>query len=81
MIAGLIIGGVFAFIFMTAMSSVQTAFEPSLTASQFQSGSLYMAYYYANLFITNIWTYIIAFIVLILGYWIYIYNQRKSAGF
>jgi len=70
-----------AFIFMTMIEQVQAAFEPALTTSHWISGDAYMAYYYAATFVTNFWQYILAFIIFIVAYWLYIYNQRRGAGY
>lgn len=81
LIAALIIGCVVAFLLMTVISHVQETFGPALSASHWVSADLYMAYYYAATFITNFWQYIIAFVIIVMAYWLYIYNQRRSAGY
>lgn len=81
LIAALIVGSIVAFLLMNVVSHVQDAFEPTLTTSHWISSEAYMAYYYATMLVTNIWTYIIAIIFIILAYWLYIYNQRRSAGY
>ena len=80
-IVALIVGAFFSFMFMNLISAVQTAYEPILPASQFISGDAYMAYYYAATFITGLWKYILAIVIIILAYWVYIYTQRKGAGY
>ncbi len=81
LIAIIVVGVLFAFLFMTVIAQFQTATEHSLAASQWASGDWYMAYYYATTFVTSLWQYIIVIILLIAAYWIYIYSQRRSAGY
>ena len=81
LIAALIIGSVVGFMLMNVVSHVQEAVEPMLSTSNWINGEAYMAYYYATNLVTNIWTYIIAIVFIVMLYWLYIYNQRRSAGY
>jgi len=81
LIISLIASVFFAFMFMTVIEKVQDALNPTLGASSWASDNHYTAFYWAATLVTNIWTYIIAFVLFILAYWAYIYSQRRSAGY
>lgn len=66
---------------MNVVSKLQDAMNPLLTSDQWATAAHYDAFYYATLFVTNLWTYIIGFVIFILLYWAYIYSQRQGAGY
>jgi hypothetical protein len=66
---------------MNVVSKIQEAMNPLLTSDHWATTEHFNAFYYASLFLTNMWTYIIVFILFILGFWAYIYEQRKGAGY
>lgn len=71
----------FGFLLMNVVEKIQDAVNPLLDSEEWASDTHYDMFYYASLFVTNIWTYIMAFIVLIIAYWGYTYSQRKAAGY
>lgn len=71
----------FAFLFMNVIEKMQDAMNPLLAQDQWATVTHYDTFYYAAQFVTNIWTYIIALIVFIVGYWGWVYSQRRSAGY
>lgn len=81
LIAGLIVGVIFSFLFASAFQKIQEAFNPLLEESVWASEGHYTAFGYAATLVTNVWVYMIGFIIFILAYWVYIYNQRKGAGY
>jgi len=81
LIVGLIAGVAFSFLFMSAFENIQEAFNPSLAEENWVSEDHYTTFSYAAGFVTNIWTYLIGFVVFILTYWAYVYNQRRGAGY
>lgn len=81
LIVGLIVGVVFVFLFMSAFEHVQESFNPYLAEENWVSEEHYVAFGYAAGLVTNIWTYFIGFVVFILAFWAYVYNQRRGAGY
>lgn len=80
-IIALIAGCVVAFLLMSVMAEAQEAFNPILEANYVVDEGYYDAFGLAAAFVTNVWTYIVAFIIFIIAYWVYIYSQRSSAGY
>lgn len=80
-ILALAAGIFFAFLFMNLIEKIQDAMNPLLTQSQWATAAHYDAFYYAALFINNLWMGIVAFVIFIIAYWAYIYQQRRSAGY
>lgn len=77
-IAALLIGSVFAFLFMTVVGRMQEACNPIMQDNYVVDESYYDAFGLAVALVTNIWTYIFLIILFVLGYWVYIYQQRSS---
>lgn len=81
LIISLIASVFFAFMFMTVIEKVQDTINPQLIDTAWATEDHYTAFYWAATLVTNLWTYIIAFVLFILAYWAYIYSQRKGAGY
>lgn len=81
LIIALIAGIFFAFFYMNVIEKVQDTINPLIAEDQWAAATHYSLLYYATLFVTNLWTYIVAIIVFILAYWAYIYSQRRGAGY
>lgn len=66
---------------MTAIGDIQDALNPIIEETLSVSEEHFNVFALAATFITNLWTYIILGIFLILAYWAYTYSQRRSAGY
>lgn len=66
---------------MNLVEQVQASMNPLLASDQWATAAHYDAFYYAASFVTNVWTYVIAFVIFVLSYWAYIYSQRRGAGY
>jgi uncharacterized BrkB/YihY/UPF0761 family membrane protein len=81
LVAVIAVGCVFGFLFMTAIGSIQDALNPMIEEGLSVSEEHLNTFSLAATLVTNLWTYIIAFIFIVAAYWAYIYSQRRSAGF
>ena len=79
--AVLLVGVGLAFMFQQTMDVLQENVNPMLSEDHWLTSNHYSQFLFATTFVTNIWTYIIAFIIFVLLYWVYIYAQRRSSGF
>ena len=77
----LVAGAFFAFLMLNIVGGVQEVVNPNLSESEWLTEDHFTAFYYATAFVTNLWTYIFAFIIFVIIYWAYIYSQRRSAGY
>jgi hypothetical protein len=68
----------FAFIMSSMISNIQGSFNPLLGADTWVTAGHFNTFYLAASLVTNFWTYVIAIIVLGLGYWAWIYTQRNN---
>ena len=80
-IIALIAGIFFVFLFTNAIQAVQETLQSYLSVSNWGTTGIYAIFAEANNFVTNIWTYLAAFIIFIIGFWVYVYSQRKGAGY
>ena len=67
-----------AVLFSTVMGNVQESFNPQLESSTWVTEDHYNVFYLASTTLTNIWTYIYAFIFFGLVYFAYLYTQRRG---
>jgi len=77
-IMALIIVGAMWFFFATAVQSVQESVNPELSSDKFASQGNWNSFNLANSFMNNIWTYVLAFLVLGLAYYGYNESQRRT---
>lgn len=80
-IIAIIAGCVVGFLLMSVIDEVQGAFNPILEANYVVNEDYYDVFGLAAAFVTNLWTYIIAFVIFVIAYWVYIYSQRSGAGY
>lgn len=78
--ASLFILGFLWFCLYAAISLVQAS-TASVMSQYDIANTSYVNYELAETFIANIWTYLLMIAVLGLGYWVYIYSQRKGQRF
>jgi len=71
----------FGFLFMNVVGVMQESINPLLAESNWASATHFTTFYYASLFVTNFWQYIVAFVVFVVAFWAYIYSQRRGAGY
>lgn len=81
LIISIIVGVFFWFLFANVIESVQDTINPTLADSNWMTTDHYNAFVYAANFVTYLWTFMVALIIFILAYWVYIYSQRRSAGY
>lgn len=81
LIMAIIVGAVFAFLFMDAIGGVQASLNLAVAEALDASPDYFTTFSLAATFVTNLWTYMVAVIFIILAYWAYIYSQRKGAGY
>jgi len=63
-------------VFVPLQAGIASAMSPYDVAN-----SSYQSYQLADTFMTNLWSYLLVFVVFILAYWVYIYSQRKGEVF
>ena len=71
---------VFAFMFSTVIQAVQESMNPMLSSNTWVDTEHFNVFYTAASVVTNFWTYILGIIILGLGYWAWIYTQRKGVS-
>lgn len=74
--------GILAFATSSAISATTDSLYPVINSYHNSSWTHYTMLGYAETFITNFWTYLLVIAVIGgLALWVYIYEQRKGAGF
>ena len=70
----------FSFYFGSMVQNIQESFNPQLGEENWATEDHFNTFYLAATLITNIWTYIFAFIFFGLVYFSYLYTQRKGVA-
>lgn len=78
-IISLLVLAFFWFMFYTAIAPTRTAISTTMT--QYDTADPYDAFVLADLFMQNVWLYMLALVVIGLAYWGYQYSQRRGQGY
>lgn len=70
----------FSFYFGSMVQNVQESFNPQLGADTWATPEHFNTFYLATTLMTNVWTYIFAFIFFSLMYFAYLYTQRRGVA-
>jgi hypothetical protein len=81
LIISIIVAVFFWFFFANVVQALQTALNPSLAEGNWMSTEHYNAFVLAANFVTYLWVFLVAIVIFILAYWVYIYNQRRIVGY
>lgn len=79
--AVIVAGAFFWFLYANVIQSVQENVNPQLGESEWATETHYAFFALANNFLTSFWTYLFALVVSVVAFWVYIYNQRRGAGY
>lgn len=80
LIVSLFIMGFLWFIMYAVITPIQASIATSMSPYDV-ANSTYANYELADTFMTNLWAYMLVFVVFILLYWVYLYSQRKGEVF
>lgn len=81
LIAIVVVGVFFWFVFANAIQGTQEAINPNLSEDKWASATHYLYFAFANNFLTYLWTFLVGVVVAVAAYWVWIYTQRKEAGY
>jgi len=76
---GIFLFGFLYFALYIPISQIQTSIANVM--SGYSGDSTYASYQLADIFMQNLWTYLLVIMVLGLLYWAWIYSQRKSVEY